>query len=281
MQITIIGLGLIGGSLALGLRSSEFAKRILGVENNRQHAAKAMALGLVDAIYDLPLAVCNADLVILAVPVNAARRLLHTVLANVKPTAAVVDMGSTKNGICTEFCTHPKRQQFVASHPIAGTEYSGPDAAQADLFAGKKAIICEPQHSNDAALEVVTKMYGALGADIIFYDSAEAHDKHVAYVSHISHVSSFMLGLTVLEVEKDEGQILQLAGTGFASTVRLAKSSPSTWTPIFLQNVTLLSQALQTYIDNLQRFKTYIEKHDAQNIHNMIAQANDIAKIIK
>jgi prephenate dehydrogenase len=281
MSITIIGLGLIGGSLALGLRRRGFASHIIGVENNPLHAEKAIELGLADTIGTLPAALQTADLVILATPVNTARQLLHAVLDNIKPTATVVDMGSTKNGICTEFRQHPQRGQFVASHPMAGTEYSGPEAAKIDLFEGKKAIICEPQCSTDAALQCVTAMYKALGAEIIFYTSAEAHDKHAAYVSHISHVSSFMLGLTVLDVEKDEQQILQMAGTGFASTVRLAKSSPDTWTPIFLQNAALLSQALQTYIGNLQRFKKYIDNADAQNIHQMIAQSNKIAKIIK
>jgi prephenate dehydrogenase len=274
-------MGLIGGSLALALRDSRFTQNIIGVETNPVNANTALSLGLADTICDLPLAVSSADLVVLAAPVNENRRMLYSLLTNLKPTAAVVDMGSTKNGICTEFAVHPKREQFVASHPIAGTEYSGPEAALPNLFSGKKAIICEPHNSSEEALDMALRMYRALNCDIIFYDSAEAHDKHVAYVSHISHISSFMLGLTVLEVEQDEKQILQLAGTGFASTVRLAKSSPNTWTPIFIQNAAILSQALQTYIDNLQRFKAYIEEKDAKNIHQMISQANDIAKIIK
>jgi prephenate dehydrogenase len=277
----VVGLGLIGGSLALSLRRREFAAHFVGVENNPQHAQMALALGLVDEISDLQTAVSQADMVILAVPVNIARKLLHIVLDGIKPTGVVVDMGSTKNGICTEFRKHPKRNRFVASHPMAGTEYSGPGAAIDHLFDGKKAIICEAKYSADAALERVIAMYGALGMEIIFYDSAETHDKHVAYVSHISHVSSFMLGLTVLEVEKDERHILDLAGTGFASTVRLAKSSPDTWTPIFLQNARLLSHALQIYIDNLQQFKTYIDDADADNLHKMMVEANKIGKIIQ
>jgi prephenate dehydrogenase len=281
MIATIIGLGLIGGSLALELRNVGIATHIIGVENNLQHANKALSLGLVDEIAPMPNALMHGDLVIMATPVNTARQLLHIILKNVKSTAVIMDVGSTKNDVCKEFRTHSNRQQFVATHPIAGTEYSGPEAAQLNLFHGKKVIICEPQYSSQASLECVMGIYQKLGAEIIFYQSAQAHDKHAAYVSHISHVSSFMLGLTVLEVEKDEEQILQLAGTGFASTVRLAKSSPHTWTPIFLQNAAMLSQALQRYIANLQQFKRYIDNDDAQNIHRMITESNEIAKIIK
>jgi prephenate dehydrogenase len=280
MRAAIIGLGLIGGSLSLALRNSGFIQHIAGVENSDEHAAKALSLGLADVITDLHSAVSDADIVILAVPVNAAQHLLHTILENINSTAAIVDVGSTKSTICSEFCNHPKRMHFVAAHPIAGTEYSGPEAARVDLFAGRKVIICEPHNSADWALERITNMYRAAGADTIYYDSAQAHDKHAAYISHMSHVISFMLGQTVLEVEKDEQQILQMAGTGFASTVRLAKSSPDTWTPIFLQNAAMISQALQNYINNLQKFKTSLDHADASAIHTMISDANKIAAII-
>jgi prephenate dehydrogenase len=281
MIITIIGLGLIGGSLALGLRNSNFAKTIIGVENNPIHAQKAIELGMVDKISALSNAISNADLVIAAVPVDITECILPDILTEIKHSAVVVDMGSTKNAICRKLSSHAKRQQFVASHPIAGTEHSGPEAAQENLFYGKKAIICEAQFSSNAALDAVRSMYNSLGAEIIYYSSAQVHDKHVAYVSHMSHISSFMLGLSVLEVEKDEHEILQLAGTGFASTVRLAKSSPDTWTPIFLQNADILAQALDIYIDNLQKFKHCISNNDAQTIYKMMAKANEIGKIIK
>ncbi|GHT14459.1 prephenate dehydrogenase [Bacteroidia bacterium] len=280
MNIAFVGIGLIGGSLALSLRRVGFAAHLTGVESNPQHAHQALQLGLVDTIQPLPTAVSGADMVILAVPVHIARQLLPTIFDNLLPSAVVVDMGSTKDGICTQFRNHPKRSQFVASHPMAGTEYSGPQAAVDHLFEDKKAIVCEPQYSANEAIEWVVSMYHNIGTQVLFYESAAAHDKHVAYVSHLSHISSFMLGKTVLEVEKDEQHILELASTGFASTVRLAKSSPDTWTPIFLQNAALLSSALQTYIENLQQFKKYIDAADTQKLHQMMSEANQIGKII-
>jgi len=192
-----------------------------------------------------------------------------------------VDMGSTKSGICSVARAHPKRGQYVASHPMAGTEYSGPAAAVDKLFDGKKAIVCEHTLSADFALNRVLAMYRALNMEVLFYTNPDDHDRHVAYVSHISHVSSFMLGLTVLEVEKSESHIFDLAGAGFASTVRLAKSSPETWTPIFIQNAASVSHALEKYIENLQRFKRKVDAKDAEGLRQLMAEANEVGKIIR
>lgn len=281
MTVSFIGIGLIGGSAAIALRKRGFAKRLIGVDSNPQHAEQALSLGLVDEILPPDEAVKAADMVLLAVPVNVARELLPHILNLLKEDATVVDMGSTKNGICTAARSHSRRSQYVASHPMAGTEYSGPTAAVDGLFDGKKAIVCEHSLSADFALNRALAMYRSLNMEVLFYTDAEAHDRHVAYVSHISHVSSFMLGLTVLEVEKSEKYIFDLAGTGFESTVRLAKSSPVTWTPIFLQNAESVSHALEKYIENLRRFKACVDARNADGIAALITEANEIEKIIK
>jgi len=281
MVTTFIGLGLIGGSLAISLRRRGFATRLIGVDASAEHAKQALELGLVDEILPLDEALAQADLVVLAIPVNAARELLPHALDMLKNEAVLVDMGSTKSGICAVARVHPKRGHYVASHPMAGTEYSGPTAAVDMLFDGQKAIVCEHTLSADFTLNRVLAMYRALNMEVLFYTNPDDHDRHVAYVSHISHVSSFMLGLTVLEMEKSESHIFDLAGTGFASTVRLAKSSSATWTPIFIQNAASVSRALEKYIENLQRFKSKIDAKDAEGLKLLIAEANEVGKIIK
>lgn len=279
MKLCIVGLGLIGGSIGLGLRT--FATSIVGVDAHPGHAEEALRLGLAETIASLEEGVSTADLIVLATPVNQAKVLLSKILDLMKPTAVVVDMGSTKAGICGLNAEHPKRGRFVASHPMAGTEFSGPSAAVAGLFEGKKTIICERKKSDADALALVERMYRALQMQILYYKDAEAHDRHVAYVSHISHVSSFMLGLTVLEMEKNESRILDMAGTGFASTVRLAKSSPQTWAPIFTQNKKAVSAALERYIQHLEEFKAYLDAGDEEKMKAMMTEANKIGKVIQ
>lgn len=279
MNVTIVGLGLIGGAMAIDLRKAGLANSITGVDQQEVHASKAIALGLVDKVADLPSALKNADLVVLAIPVNALGKLLPTVLDSVKATAVVLDAGSTKGSICKAVAGHAKRQQFVAAHPIAGTENSGPEAAFSGLFTNKTNIICEKDKSSDEALATALQVFDALGMNTIFMESEE-HDKHVAYVSHLSHVSSFLLGQTVLDIEKDEKNIFALAGSGFASTVRLAKSSPDMWAPIFEQNLDYLSQALQEYIMHLQKFHYHLLKHDTKELHRMMSGANEIRRVL-
>ncbi|MGL4364404.1 MAG: prephenate dehydrogenase [Bacteroidales bacterium] len=282
MNVTIIGLGLIGGSLALALRQCGFAHRLVGIESNTYHTQQALSLGLVDEIVPLEhTALAQADLVIIAIPVDAIWSLLPNILDSIDANTVVVDMGSTKGRICKSVSNHPNRRQYVASHPMAGTEYSGPNAATRELFDKKKVIICEQDKCSDIALSRVQNMYYNLNMEILYYTDAQAHDEHIAYISHLSHVSSFMLGLTVLEVEKSERHILELAGTGFASTVRLAKSAPETWAPIFEQNTAHLSHTLDMYIANLQSFKSYLDKGDTTSLKKMMQKANQIKKIIK
>jgi prephenate dehydrogenase len=221
----------------------------------------------------------QADLIILAIPVNAMTALLPTVLDVIKKTALVVDAGSTKSQICKAVANHSQRHQFVAAHPIAGTENSGPAAAFSGLFQGKTNIICDRDRSSDESLKTALKVYHALGLNTIFMEPEE-HDKHVAYVSHLSHVSSFLLGQTVLDIEKDEKNIFNLAGSGFASTVRLAKSSPEMWAPIFEQNQEYLSQALLEYIMHLQRFHYHLMKRDTKELTRIMSKANQIRRVL-
>ena len=279
MKVTIVGVGLIGGSMGIDLRKAGLADQFVGVDLNEEHGRKAVELGLVDRIEPEDKALAEADVVILAIPVNAMSALLPQVLDNVNKNAVVIDTGSTKSMICKSVSNHVNRSQFVAAHPIAGTENSGPTAAFSGLFTAMTNIICEREKSSEAALAVAEKVFSALGMKTIFMDPDE-HDKHVAYVSHLSHVSSFLLGQTVLDIEKDEKNIFNLAGSGLASTVRLAKSSPDMWAPIFEQNAEYLGQALAEYIMHLQRFHYQLMKRNTKEIYRILKEANKIRKVL-
>lgn len=279
MKTTIVGLGLIGGSMAIDLRKAGVATSLIGVEQSQANAARALELGLVDEILPLEEAVLQSDLVITAIPVNAIRSVLLKALDLISADTVIVDTGSTKSQICKAIENHAKRSQFIAAHPIAGTENSGPDAAFSGLFVNKTNIICEQEKSSAKALQLAQQIFVALEMRTIFMDPVE-HDKHVAYVSHLSHVSSFLLGQTVLDIEQDEKNIFNLAGSGFASTVRLAKSSPDMWAPIFEQNAEYLSQALLEYIMHLQRFQYHLMKRDVNELHKIMTQANKIRKTL-
>jgi prephenate dehydrogenase len=283
MIITVVGIGLIGGSLALSLRKNGFGTNFIGVDNNEIHRSDAMWLGIVDEVLPMEDAVCKSDIVILSIPVNAARKTLVKILDIINSTnndrTVVVDMGSTKKGICLESENHPRRAQYVASHPIAGTEFSGPKAAIDNLFEGKKTIICDRELSSDYALNVVHAMYQSIGMDVS-YMSSDIHDRHIAFVSHISHISSFALGTTVLNIEKDEKSIFTMAGSGFSSTVRLAKSSPETWAPIFIQNADSILFALNNYIQQLEEFRSSLENKDSDKLKELMRNANEIKRIL-
>lgn len=280
MKVTIVGLGLIGGSIAIDLRKSRLATTLVGVESSDVNASRALELGLVDDVLPLEKAVADADLIVTAIPVNAIRSVLLKILDSIGEGTIVIDTGSTKSQICKAVEKHSKRAQFLAAHPIAGTENSGPDAAFSGLFKGKTNIICEQEKSSTAARQVADKIFSTLGMRTIFMDPVE-HDKHVAYVSHLSHVSAFLLGQTVLDIEQDEKNIFNLAGSGFASTVRLAKSSPDMWAPIFEQNAEYLSQALLEYIMHLQKFQYHLMKRDVKELHKIMTNANRIRKTLE
>ncbi|AKD03661.1 prephenate dehydrogenase [Pontibacter korlensis] len=278
--ITIIGLGLIGGSVARDLRRTGFASSIIGVEQSSQHAATALQLGLVEEVLPLQEAVAQSDVVVLAIPVNAIATMLQPVLSLLPEKAILIDFGSTKGLLCEQVRNHAKRQQYVAAHPIAGTENSGPTAALEGLYAGKTNIVCERELSSDAAMAVAMELFEALGLQTVFMDP-EAHDKHLAYISHLSHISSFVLSMTVLNVEKEEKDIFALAGSGFASTVRLAKSSPAMWAPIFEQNSTYLNNALEEYITLLKDFQQHLHNRNSDKLCKMMEEANKIRPVLE
>jgi prephenate dehydrogenase len=278
-QVSIIGIGLIGGSFALDLKHYIPEVQITGIDQNKTHLTEAMKLGIIDQTGDLK-SLENADLVVLAIPVNAALEVLPQVLNFISDKAVVIDMGSTKEAICKAVSTHPRRSQFLATHPIAGTEFSGPSAAIHGLFNNKTNIICEVEKTLPVLGELVLTLFKTMGMHLRFMP-ANDHDKHIAYVSHLSHISSFMLGKTVIEKEKNERDIFDMAGSGFESTVRLAKSSPDMWAPIFEQNKVNIIETLTEYIQNLNQFKAYMEKDDFEAVHNEMKNTNHIKQILK
>ena len=278
-QVSIIGIGLIGGSFALDLKHYIPGVHITGIDRNEAHLSEALELGIIDQTGDFS-SLVEADLVVLAIPVNAALEVLPELLNLISDQAVVIDMGSTKEAICKAVSTHPKRAQFLASHPIAGTEFSGPSAAIKGLFENKTNIICEVEKTLPALGEVVLTLFKSMGMHLRFMP-AKDHDKHIAYVSHLSHISSFMLGKTVIDKEKNERDIFDMAGSGFESTVRLAKSSPDMWTPIFEQNKANVIETLTEYIQNLNQFKAYMEQDNFEAVHNEMKNTNHIKQILK
>lgn len=279
MQVGIIGIGLIGGSMAIDLKKRKFADRIVGVENDRLHASAALEIGLVDEVVDLDRCIAESDIVVVATPVSAAIRLIPAILDRVD-RQVVTDVCSTKEKINEIVRYHPNRKNFVAAHPMAGTEYSGPWAALPGLFDGRAGIICNAEDSDIRAVELIKEMYDCLNMRIIYMRAAH-HDVHTAYVSHISHISSFALALTVLEKEKNEKNIFDLASGGFSSTVRLAKSNADMWAPIFSQNKENVLTVLDTYIEKLREFKEHIAAYDEEGVRELIGKANKIKRIIR
>lgn len=280
MTITIVGIGLIGGSLAVDLRKRKFASKIIGVDSSIRHQNIAQLTGLVDEIDTLENAVDKSELIILSTPVSTNSKLINIILDRIKGTSKVVtDMGSTKLGISLACKEHPARGRFVAAHPMAGTEYSGPLAAIGKLFDYKNVIICDRELSDADALLKVENMLTLLNMKKVYMNSAE-HDIHVAYVSHISHITSFSLALSVLDKEKEEENILTLAGGGFESTVRLAKSNGETWAPIFIENAGYILEVMDTYIEKMNQFKKKIQEKDIEGLKNLMEEANTIRKIL-
>ncbi|MEZ4841746.1 MAG: prephenate dehydrogenase [Flavobacteriaceae bacterium] len=276
-KIAVIGLGLIGGSMALELKKLTWAT-IYGIDNNPEHLQKAHELGLIFEKAELSI-VKEVDVVIIAVPVNAIPTLTSKVLDLVEKDTLVFDVGSVKTEVCTTVANHPNRKNFVAAHPIAGTEFSGPEAAIYNLFTNKMNIICEKDKTDASVLQKALQLFDKLEMRTTFMNPVE-HDKHIAYVSHLSHISAFMLGKTVLEIEPDEKNIFTMAGSGFRSTVRLAKSSPAMWTPIFMQNKQNILKSLNEYIKNLETFKELIEKDSDEDIYNIMHNTNRIKNIL-
>ncbi|MFT4092848.1 MAG: prephenate dehydrogenase [Niabella sp.] len=278
-KIAIVGVGLIGGSMALQLHEKKLSSKLIGVEKSSIHAEEALEYELVDEILPLDEAIEEAEVIILSVPVNVQIGLLPQILDKVS-NQIVIDLGSTKSDIIAAVQCHPKRGRYVATHPMWGTEYSGPKAAVHGAFEGKAVIICDRAKSDADATDWVDKMYSKIGMRIVDME-AKAHDLHVAYVSHISHITSFALANTVLEKEKVERAIFEIASAGFESTVRLAKSNASMWVPIFLQNRENILEVLNEHIRQLSLFKEYIASGDEDNLQSLISDANKIKRIIK
>ena len=279
MKAAVIGIGLIGGSFALTLKDKGICEEVIGVDNSESNRAKAVELGLVDRTLPLDEAIPAADLIVLATPVDSIPLLAVKVLNKVD-RQVVIDMGSTKQELCEVIAQHPRRGRFVATHPMWGTEYSGPEAAVHDGFEGRTVVLCDGAESDPDALKLVEDIYRKIGMPIK-YMSSEEQDTHTAYVSHISHITSFALALTVLEKEREEEHIFDLAGGGFESTVRLAKSSPETWAPIFMQNKYNVLDVLREHIHQLQIFRRLLEKDDTEGLKQMMQRANRINRIIK
>lgn len=279
MKVYVIGIGLIGGSLALDIKSVFDDAVVFGVDENKSHLEQALQLELIDQIATID-EVNNADFVILAVPVDIGLVILPEILNSIGEETLVFDVGSTKLPICEAIQNHPKRRNFMACHPIAGTEFSGPKAAIRNLFEGKTNIICEVEKTTFKLQEKGLDLFKKLGMRIRYMDP-KSHDKHIAYVSHLSHISSFMLGKTVIEKEKDEQDIFDMAGSGFESTVRLAKSSPAMWTPIFKQNKKQVVKSLEEYISNLTHFKELLENDKYEEVYNEMQNTNRIKEILK
>ena len=284
MIVGVVGLGLIGGSMAIDLKRRGFAQQILGVESDGVAASAAMTIGLADEIVSLEACIDRSDLIVVAVPVGAAVKIVCQVLDRFKETGAkdkiVIDTCSTKEQITLATHYHPCRGQFVPTHPMAGTEYSGPWAAMPNLFDGRACIFANPQESAPKALQTVERLYDVLNMRPLYMDAAQ-HDVHTAYVSHISHITSFALALTVLDKEKDEKHIFDLASGGFSSTVRLAKSSADMWVPILTQNRDNVLRVMDTYIEKMQSFREAVSDLDEDRIRCLIEEANRIKKIIR
>ncbi|RAI85982.1 prephenate dehydrogenase [Algoriphagus yeomjeoni] len=276
-KLHIVGLGLLGGSFGLAAKNKFPEILITGTDASEKNLQDALNLGIIQESKDAPDA--DTDIVILATPADTLGDLLSKTLDQIGENTLVFDVGSTKAKLCALAAGHPKRKQYLAAHPIAGTEYSGPKAAFAGLLDRKVLIVCELEQTDLQLKEKAYELFDALNLKLRFMDPEE-HDRHLAFVSHLSHISSFMLGKTVLQKMEDEKNIFDMAGSGFASTVRLAKSSPAMWSPIFTENKDNILSALDGYISNLTAFRDKISASDGQGLSDDMAEINKIGDIL-
>lgn len=279
MKVGIIGLGLIGGSISLKLKEVNNEITVYGFDKNNQSLDFSLSKQIIDKKLDLG-SLLDFDYLFLAIPVESIKSQLASILDKISEKTLVIDFGSTKYQICNSVSNHKKRGNFLAAHPIAGTEFSGPAAAKKDLFENKVMILCETEKTNSSLLSLAIEMFKSLGMNIKTMDAIE-HDKHIAYVSHLSHISSFMLGKTVMDKEDDDQTIYDMAGSGFESTVRLAKSSPEMWSSIFIENKKNIIESLDEYMLNINNFKKLIESSDQENLNTEMKKINGIKEILK
>ncbi len=280
LVVTIVGVGLISGSFALALKDKGFAKKIIGVSRTAASLQKAKELGIIDEILPLEEAIKQSDFIYVAIPVDATVGVMKQIMDLVTDKQIVADAGSTKFVLCDALKDHPMRHRYIATHPMWGTEYSGPEAAVRGAFDGRACVICEKEKSDEDVVTVVENIYNTLGMQLVYMD-AHSHDIHAAYISHISHITSFALANTVLEKEKEEDAIFALAGGGFESTVRLAKSNPAMWAPIFMQNRENVLDVLNEHISQLKKFKASLEKENLEYLVELMENANKIKRILK
>ncbi|MGN6298530.1 MAG: prephenate dehydrogenase [Ginsengibacter sp.] len=279
-NVTIVGVGLISGSLALALKEKGLAKNIIGVSRTQESIDKALKLGIIDEALSLEEAAKKSDFIYVAIPVDVTVPVTLQIMDLITDKQIVADAGSTKYVLCQALANHPLRRRFVATHPMWGTEYSGPESAVRGAFSGRSCVICEKDKTDKEVVDKIENLYKTLGMNIVYME-AENHDIHAAYVSHISHITSFALANTVLEKEKEEDAIFELAGGGFESTVRLAKSNPSMWAPIFMQNRENVLDVLNEHISQLRKFKSCLEKENYEYLKELMQNANKISRIIK
>jgi prephenate dehydrogenase len=278
--VCIIGVGLIGGSMALALKAQGICQKIIGVDAKNENIEQALSLNIIDETDTLENAVAKASIIFIAIPVDVTVSIATKILDLINENQIVFDAGSTKDALCSSIKNHAMRKQFVATHPMWGTEFSGPQAAVQNAFTGRACVICDKENSSAESLQAITTLYEKLGMHIIHMDAA-AHDVHAAYVSHIAHITSFALANTVLEKEKEEEAIFEMAGGGFESTVRLAKSNPAMWMPIFMQNKENVLDVLNEHISQLKKFKASLEKENGDYLKELMENANKIKRIIK
>ncbi len=279
-NVTIVGVGLISGSFAYALKEKKLAENIIGVSRTKASIDKAKELGIIDEALPLQEAVKKSDLIYVAIPVDVTIPVLKQAMDIMTNQQIIADAGSTKFEMCNALSNHPMRKRFVSTHPMWGTEYSGPESAVHGAFVGRTCVVCEKEKSDEDAVNTIENVYKELGMNIIYMD-AQSHDTHAAYVSHISHITSFALANTVLEKEREEDAIFALAGGGFESTVRLAKSNPSMWAPIFMQNRENVLDVLNEHISQLRKFKSSLEKENYEYLTELMENANKISRIIK
>ncbi len=280
MTVGIIGTGMMGGSFAWLISEKQPSWNIIGFDRSAEHAQKALEVGFIDEALSMEELIRRSDLVIITIPVNHIVGLLPIIMNKINERQVVMDIGSTKEEIVNAIKDHPKRKRFVATHPMWGTEYSGPENAVKGAFKGRVAVICNRDESDADAIELVESLYNLVPMQKVYMEAHE-HDIHAAYVSHISHIASYALALTVLEKEREEDKIFQLAGGGFESTVRLAKSNPAMWVPIFMQNKENVLDVLNEHISQLRKFKACLEKENFEYLQELIEGANKIKRIIK
>ena len=278
-NVFVIGVGLIGGSLCLDIKKIYPKVKIYGIDSSVDNLDLAVELNLIDFKTSLD-NLNKADLVLISTPVDVANKIIIDVLNNINSKSLVIDFGSTKTNICSKVNNHKKRKNYLASHPIAGTEFSGPKAAFLGLFSNKTIILCDSEKTDTNLLTTAENIFRSMQMNIRYMDSF-SHDKHIAYVSHLSHISSFMLGKTVMDKEKNENNIFDMAGSGFESTVRLAKSSPEMWAPIFELNKENIVESLEEYIMNLNSFKNLLQNDNFGELKNQMTQTNYIKNILK